>query len=158
LNVLNGVGLLLFILFRRIKHVAMNHKTVAHGNISSFVKNQSRFTMTMILSSVVTIALFVLPTCYQMAAQLFTHGSEIADVLALYLSYINAFNMVCVVVARQNDIKACLLGHLFGKHFSELVIEQRVVTVHNPSRKERSCLSKPVSSCQRVDLPKSVMP
>ncbi|VDM24591.1 unnamed protein product [Toxocara canis] len=146
------------IMKRRMQHVAKTHQTVAHGNISFFVRNQSRFTITMIFSSIATIVLFVAPTCYQLVAQIFAFNHETMDSVAVYLSNINSFNMVCVVVVKQNDIQMSLLGCLTcGKHFLEPANERNIVTVPERSHVECPYSSRSTSFAPRAGLPEHVI-
>uniref|UniRef100_A0A0M3IKT5 G_PROTEIN_RECEP_F1_2 domain-containing protein n=1 Tax=Ascaris lumbricoides TaxID=6252 RepID=A0A0M3IKT5_ASCLU len=131
-----------FVMRRRISHVAKNHKTIAHGDISTFIRNQNRFTITMLLSSIFTFVLFVAPTCYQLGIEIFPYNNEAFEVTALYLCYVNAFNMVCFFVIRQEDIKVRLISLIKKKSSPELTNKLRVATVLEGSRKVQRSSTK----------------
>uniref|UniRef100_A0A914ZHD8 G-protein coupled receptors family 1 profile domain-containing protein n=1 Tax=Parascaris univalens TaxID=6257 RepID=A0A914ZHD8_PARUN len=137
--VMTGV---VFVMRRRINHIAKKHKTIVHGNISAFVRNQNRFTTTMLLSSIFTFVLFVAPTCYQLGTEIFSHDSETLEVIALYLCYINAFNMVCFFVIRQEDIKSRIISLIKKKSLWQLTNKLNVATVFEGSPKVQQSFTK----------------
>ncbi|KHN85969.1 hypothetical protein Tcan_16759 [Toxocara canis] len=97
------VGVLVIMKKRKtMMHVVFTSRTTA----AAFVNNQKQYTITVLLSSTFTFFLFVLPTVYQLLLQFqdFRMISHL-KLYAVFLSYLNAFNVAAVTVFRQKDVK-----------------------------------------------------